>query len=211
MLWLISSRAMRTASVCAAARSGRHDPSGSRMRWTPSRTWKKNSGIPVAPRRLRIRGSGRSAPPHTRLEQPTERGRFPRHARISPVFAGCVPATSVPRNSDHRREAAAGGDGSGTIFPPVTRRRCGTVASTRRHNGQPDSEFPVSDIKSQYAYVRCFLVPGPNAATRTTASAASPRNPMNSGRVIRPSRNLRTPDSHGSSYATARQLMRRLA
>src|SRR5262245_3019212 len=86
--------------------------------------------------------SGRSAPPHTRLEQPTERGRFPRHARISPVFAGCVPATSVSRNSDHRREAAAGGDGSGTIFPPVTRRRCGTVAGSDAKTPNPTASSP---------------------------------------------------------------------
>jgi hypothetical protein len=78
------------------------DPSGSRMRWTPSRTWKKNSGIPVAPPTRRYQRKQI----HDLSSQP-RRGRLPRHACASPVFARCAPATSVPRKSDHRREAAA--------------------------------------------------------------------------------------------------------
>src|SRR5262249_39197587 len=44
-------------------------------------------------------------------------GWLPRHVRASPVFAGCISATSVPRNSDHRREGAACGDGSAKLPP----------------------------------------------------------------------------------------------
>jgi hypothetical protein len=71
---------------------------------------------------------------------PSKNGEAPSTCARSLVFARCVPATGVPRKSDHTREAAAGWDGSGNL-PPVTRRRDADLWRARMRNAQRYSEF----------------------------------------------------------------------
>ena len=163
-LWLMSSRCL----VCATATSGRHDL-GSEIKETPSRTWKKNFGM--------RKSFGLSEEAVHRfhlihdLSSRSRRGRLPRHARTSPVFARCAPATSVPRKLDHRREAAAAWGWQRQSPPGHPPQGAGLRRAPPRK--RPTLQrVPVSDIKSQYANVRCFLVPA-----RMRSAAGHHRSP----------------------------------
>ena len=67
-------------------------------------------------------------------------------------FAGLKQRTS-PRNRSSKGKPPHLGDGSGNL-PPVTRRRCGTGTGTNPQTSKPSSEFPMPDVKCQYANVR---------------------------------------------------------
>src|SRR5215470_16637119 len=77
--------------------------------------------------------------PHTRLEQPIEKGETPSPCARLPLFARCVLATSVPRKSNHRREAAAVGVAA-AISPDHPPQGAGSVAGTDVENAQHCSE-----------------------------------------------------------------------
>jgi hypothetical protein len=71
-----------------------------------------------------------------------------------PSFAGLKQRTS-PENQISEGKPLPLGDGSGNLPGHPPQMRTGTNPQT----GQPSSEFPMPDVKCQYANVRSFLVP----------------------------------------------------